>query len=82
MTVLRHRFGGDYEVIGEPSGQEAIALLAASDPGRGVAAVISAQRLSDMSGLTFLGQVSGLAPGAKRGLMVTYGDPEANDRII
>ena len=82
MTEVRHRFGGDYEVVGEPSGQEAIALLVESGPDRDVAAVIAAQRLSDMSGVAFLGQVSGLAPGAKRGLIVTYGDPEANERII
>ena len=79
---VKHRFGGDYQVVGAPSGRDAIALLAASGSGREVAAVIAAQRLSDMSGVALLGQVSGLAPGAKRGLIVTYGDPEANDRII
>jgi thioredoxin reductase (NADPH) len=82
VTEVKHRFGGDYEVVGERSGQAAIGLLVASDPGRDVAAVIAAQRLSDMGGVAFLGQVSRLAPGAKRGLIVTYGDPEANARII
>jgi thioredoxin reductase (NADPH) len=82
IADLARRFGSDYELVGQPSGEGALASLAAGRPGREVAVVIALQRLSDMTGVQFLGRVSALAPAAKRGLVITYGDPEANQSVI
>jgi thioredoxin reductase (NADPH) len=82
IADLARRFGSDYELVGQPSGEGALASLAAGRPGREVAVVIALQRLSDMTGVQFLGRASALAPAAKRGLVITYGDPEANQSVI
>jgi thioredoxin reductase (NADPH) len=82
IADLVRRFGSDYELVGQPSGEGALASLAAGRPGREVAVVLALQRLSDMTGVQFLGRASALAPAAKRGLVITYGDPEANQSVI
>jgi thioredoxin reductase (NADPH) len=82
IADVARRFGSDYELVGEQSGEEALASLAADRSGREVAVVIASHRLSDMTGVQFLGRASALAPAAKRGLLVTYGDLEANNSVI
>jgi thioredoxin reductase (NADPH) len=82
IADLARRFGSDYELVGKQSGEGSLASLATDRSGREVAVVIALQRLSDMSGVQFLGRASVLAPAAKRGLIVTYGDPEANNSVI
>ena len=72
---LGRRYLADYEVRCETSAAVALATLAEMRAAGGeVALVLADQWLSGMSGIDFLDRVHALHPGAKRALLISWGD--------
>ena len=72
---LGRRYLADYEVRCETSAAVALATLAEMRAAAGeVALVLADQWLSGMSGIDFLDRVHALHPGAKRALLISWGD--------
>jgi thioredoxin reductase (NADPH) len=72
---LRKRYGADYQVIKVGSANAALGVLGElSDSGRQVSLVLADQWLSGASGTELLARVRQLHPGARRVLLITWGD--------
>jgi thioredoxin reductase (NADPH) len=71
--ALRRRFGGDYEVVGEPSAGAALAALGGLAAGTEVAILVAATRMAEMDGTEYLVRAHELHPAAKRVLLVGRG---------
>jgi thioredoxin reductase (NADPH) len=72
---LRKRYGADYQVIKAGSANAALGVLGElSDSGRQVSLVLADQWLSGASGTELLARVRQLHPGARRVLLITWGD--------
>jgi thioredoxin reductase (NADPH) len=76
--VLRHRYGHDYLVISDASPAAALGRLRElRAAGRPVAVVMAAAAMTAAPGAEFLAQARGIAPGAKRVLVVPRGGQAA-----
>ncbi len=88
QSVLRRRFGIDYEIVGDTTSAGSLALLAGLiADGREVALLMAGRRLPDARGSEFLTQAIALAPGASRGLLVGWAeawgrDPQATEDLV
>ena len=72
---MRKRYGADYQVIKVASVDAALGVLGElSDTGRQVSLVLADQWLSGSTGTELLGRVRQLHPGARRVLLITWGD--------
>ncbi len=80
---LRSRYSADYQIVPATSGAEALKVLgelALRD--RPVALITSDQRMPNMTGVEFLDQARGHAPGAKLVLLTAYADTEVAIKAI
>jgi thioredoxin reductase (NADPH) len=76
--VLRHRYGHDYLIISEASPATALGRLRElRAAGRPVAVMMAAAAMTAVPAAEFLAQAHGIAPGAKRVLVVPRGGPAA-----
>ena len=83
LNALARRFGGDYRVISQLSPLAALnAIGKLAQEGEELALAIADQRMPEMTGREFLGKVRSLVPGAKRALLVDWGDREASPTIL
>lgn len=81
--VLARRFGGDYRVLGEPSGQDALNLLRQlGDAGTDVALVLADQWMPGLTGIDLLALTRDLHPRARRILLIDYGDRSCQRPIL
>jgi thioredoxin reductase (NADPH) len=83
LDALTRRFGGDYRVVPHLSARAALAAVAKiREEKEEIALVIADQRMPEMTGREFLGQVRSVMPTAKRALLVDWGDHEASPTIL
>ena len=83
LNALARRFGGDYHVVSHLSPQAALkAIGKLAQEGEELTLVIADQRMPEMTGREFLGKVRSIVPGAKRALLVDWGDREASPIIL
>lgn len=72
---LSRRYGADYRVICERSADAAIECLESlRDAGEPVALVLADQWMAEQTGSAFLDRVHALHPGAKRAILIEWGD--------
>jgi thioredoxin reductase (NADPH) len=80
---LRKRYGADYQIVRTTSGAEALTVVAElALRGRAVAAVLSDQRMPQMTGVEFLEQARPHVPDAKLVLLTAYADTDAAIKAI
>ncbi|HTA11029.1 MAG TPA: FAD-dependent oxidoreductase [Streptosporangiaceae bacterium] len=80
---MRKRYGADYQVITVASVDAALGVLGElSDTGRQVSLVLADQWLSGSTGTELLGRVRQLHPGARRVLLITWGDEERLEPML
>jgi thioredoxin reductase (NADPH) len=83
LDALSRRFGGDYRVIAHLSARAALeAITKIKEEKEDIALVIADQRMPEMTGREFLGQVRSVLPTAKRALIVDWGDHEVSPTIL
>lgn len=83
LDALTRRFGTDYRVVPHLSPSAALkAICKIKEDNEEIALVIADQRMPEMTGRDFLGRVRPIAPGAKRVLLVDWGDHEASPTIL
>lgn len=83
LDALTRRFGGDYRVVPHLSPRAALAAVPKIKEGNEeIALIIADQRMPEMTGREFLGQVRSIVPTAKRALIVDWGDHEASPTIL
>ena len=83
LDALTRRFGGDYRVVPHLSARAALEAVAKiREEKEEIALVIADQRMPEMTGREFLGQVRSVVPTAKRALLVDWGDHEASPTIL
>lgn len=81
--ALSRRFGGDYRVVAHASALAALEELARlRREGEEIALVIADQWMPEMTGADLLSRVHEIEPGAKRGLLVAWGDQTAAPTIL
>jgi thioredoxin reductase (NADPH) len=81
--ALTRRFGADYRVVAGSSGAEGLVLLEGMKAGgEDVALIVADQWMPGMEGNAFLTRSLALAPGAKRILLVAWGDRTASHTIL
>lgn len=80
---LVSRYGSDYTIIAEPSAEQALSRLEASgDEGAEVIILFAALRMAAISGIEFLEQAHELQPGAKRVLLLPWGNRSETRPIL
>jgi CheY-like chemotaxis protein len=79
LETMTFTFEDDYEVLTSPSARKALALLEESGP---VAAVISDQRMPEMTGVEFLSRVFAMHPTTVRIILTGFADMDAIIRAI
>jgi thioredoxin reductase (NADPH) len=80
---LRAKYGSAFQVMRAGSGPDALeALRELALRARPVAAIISDQRMPGMTGIDFLEQARGHAPGAKLVLLTAYADTDVAIKAI
>ncbi len=83
LDALTRRFGADYRVVPHLSPRGALEELATlRKGGEEIALVVADQWMPEMNGNEFLGSAHGVAPGAKRALLVGWGDRSASRTIL
>ena len=83
LDALTRRFGGDYRVVPQLSARAALGAVAKiKEEKEEIALIIADQRMPEMTGREFLGQVRSVMPTAKRALLVDWGDHEASPTIL
>ncbi len=83
LNALARRFGGDYNVVSHLSPQAALnAIGKMVQEGEELALSIADQRMPEMTGREFLDKVRSVVPGAKRALLVDWGDREVSPTIL
>ncbi|HTP50075.1 MAG TPA: FAD-dependent oxidoreductase [Anaeromyxobacteraceae bacterium] len=83
LNALTRRFGADYRVAPHLSAREALNdLVQIRKEGEEIALVVADQWMPEMNGNEFLAQAHALAPGAKRALLVAWGDRSASRTIL
>lgn len=80
---LGGRYGADYQVLTEASARVALERLEELGMRGGqVALIIADQWMPEMTGVELLTQVHDLHPGAKRALLIDFGDQSTADPIL
>jgi CheY-like chemotaxis protein len=79
LETMTFTFEDDYEVLTSPSARKALNLLGESGP---VAAVISDQRMPEMTGVEFLARVFAMHPTTVRIILTGFADMDAIIRAI
>jgi PAS domain S-box-containing protein len=79
LETMRFTFEDDYDVLTAPSAPEAIGVLDAHAP---IAAVITDQRMPEMTGVEFLARVYERHPNTTRIILTGYADGDAMVRAI
>lgn len=79
LETMSFTFDEDYDVLTAPSARDAIALLDANAP---IAAVITDQRMPEMTGVEFLARVCERHPNTTRIILTGYADGDAMVRAI
>ncbi len=79
LETMAFTFEDDYDVLTAPSAPEALAVLDRSGP---VAAVITDQRMPEMTGVEFLARVYERHPNTTRIILTGYADGDAMVRAI
>jgi thioredoxin reductase (NADPH) len=75
LDALTRRFGNDYRVMPYLSAHAALgAATRIKAENQEIALIIADQRMPEMMGREFLGQVRPIVPTAKRALIVDWGD--------
>jgi thioredoxin reductase (NADPH) len=83
LDAVTRRFGADYRVVPHLSARAALEDLARMrKEGDEIALVVADQWMPEMKGSELLGQAHGVAPGAKRALLVAWGDRSASRTIL
>jgi thioredoxin reductase (NADPH) len=83
LDALTRRFGGDYRVVPHLSARAAlVAVTKIKEEKEEIALIIADQRMPEMTGREFFGQVRSVVPTAKRALIVDWGDHEASSTIL
>jgi thioredoxin reductase (NADPH) len=83
LDALTRRFGADYRVVPHLSARGALQDLAKmKKEGEEIALVVADQWMPEMNGNEFLGQAHGVAPEARRALLVAWGDRSAAPTIL
>ncbi|HET8648309.1 MAG TPA: fused response regulator/thioredoxin-disulfide reductase, partial [Vicinamibacteria bacterium] len=81
--VLGRRFGGDYRILGAPSGQAALdQLREVSESGGETALVLADQWMPGLTGIDLLALTRDLQPRARRILLIDYGDRSCQRPIL
>lgn len=79
LETMEFTFEGEYDVLKAPSAPEALRLLDANAP---IAAVITDQRMPEMTGVEFLARVYERHPNTSRIILTGYADGDAMVRAI
>jgi CheY-like chemotaxis protein len=79
LETMEFTFEGEYDVLKAPSAPEALRLLDANAP---IAAVITDQRMPEMTGVEFLARVYERHPNTTRIILTGYADGDAMVRAI
>src|SRR5215470_14526649 len=80
---LDKRYGADYRVVVTESAQEALEALGELRDGRyQVSLVFAGQWLRDATGTELLARVRPLYPGARRVLLITWGDQASTKAVV
>jgi thioredoxin reductase (NADPH) len=83
LDALTRRFATDYRIASHLSARAALdEVCAIKEKGGEIALVIADQRMPEMTGRDFLGQVRSIMPMAKRALLVDWGDRDASPTIL
>lgn len=83
LDALNRRFGGDYRAIPHLSAHAALdTATRIKKEDKEVALVIADQWMPEMTGNELLGRIHEIAPGAKRALLVSWGDRTASSTIL
>lgn len=83
LDALNRRFGGDYRAIPHLSAHGALdTTVRLRKEGKEVALVIADQWMPEMNGNDLLGRIHEIEPGAKRALLVSWGDRTASSTIL
>jgi thioredoxin reductase (NADPH) len=83
LDALARRYGGDYRVLAQLSGEAAVAdLERLKEEGEQLALIIADQWMPDMEGIALLDRAHQIFPGAQRSLLVEWGDRSAAPAII
>ena len=83
VDALSRRFGEDYRVLSHLSANAALdSIRKITKDDQEVALVIADQRMPEMPGREFLGNVRFIVPTAKRALLVDWGDREVSPTIL
>jgi thioredoxin reductase (NADPH) len=83
QEALTRRFGADYDVIARGSAHEALELLAGLKARCAeIALVIADQWMPEMEGVQLLGRAHRIDRGAKRALLVAWGDRRSGPTIL
>ena len=79
LETMEYTFEGEYDVLTAVSAPEALRVLDASAP---IAAVITDQRMPEMTGVEFLARVCERHPNTTRIILTGYADGDAMVRAI
>ena len=79
LETMEFTFEGDYDVLTAPSAPEALRVLDVNAP---IAAVITDQRMPEMTGVEFLARVCERHPNTTRIILTGYADGDAMVRAI
>ena len=79
LETMEYTFEGEYDVLTAPSAPEALRVLDANAP---IAAVITDQRMPEMTGVEFLARVCERHPNTTRIILTGYADGDAMVRAI
>jgi thioredoxin reductase (NADPH) len=83
LDALARRYGSDYRVVSQLSGDAALRELARMrEEGEPVALVIADQWMPEMNGIDLLARAHEIHPSAQRALLVHWGDQTAAPTIL
>lgn len=81
--ALVRRYALDYRIVAHRSAKQALDELARFQAqGRETALILADQWMPEMTGVELLGRAHRVAPGARRGLVVSWGDRRASSAIL
>jgi thioredoxin reductase (NADPH) len=80
---LESRYGAHYWIVSSPSPESALARLTGfRDEGVAVPLVLADHWMPGMTGTEFLARVKDIVPTARRGLLISWGDPSTSGPIL
>ena len=83
LDAMNRRFGGDYRVIPRLSASAALdTATKIKEERKEIALVVADQWMPEMNGNELLGRIHEIEPGAKRALLVAWGDHKASPTIL